>query len=388
MKRICFLVDSVFSYGGVQCVTSVIAKALSAKHEVTIVTFDTPTQKDTSMYALAEAKIAYRFFAYPPVGRLLNFLCKAYSAFYRKARPHWQWASDLYAFSSFPSPMRKSLSQELKSGHYDIIIGVHAPLSARLATLRPQLKGVSCIGWIHNSFEALFSSTSLYIGPQLRQHYLYQLRKLDKTVVLSYFDARAYEESLRGLHPMVIYNPLTLKPGSPSQGTSKRFLAIGRLSHLHKGFDVLIDAFRIFALEDKEWRLDIVGEGPEEKTLRTQIADCGLEERVSLHPFTSHIQDYYSRAQVYVLSSRWEGFGLVLVEAMAHGLPVISSDLPTSREIMGEKALYFAVGDVGQLAQRLKEATRIDWKAKSAEAIETAKKFDPDTITCQWETII
>ena len=247
MKKICFLVDSVFSFGGVQCVTAVIAKALSAKNEVTIVTFDDASQKDTSMYGLAEVDINYRFFAYPSVGWLHNKLCKAYSAFYRYARPKWQWASDLYARSSFPRPLRKALTTELIYGHYDVVVGVHAPLAARLATLRPQLHGVRCIGWIHNSFEALFSPTSLYIGPQLKQHYLYQLRKLDQSIVLSHFDAQLYTKNMTGLQPTVIYNPLTLKPGNPPQGTSKRFLAVGRLSHLHKGFDLLIEAFHSFS---------------------------------------------------------------------------------------------------------------------------------------------
>lgn len=387
MKRICFLVDSIFSFGGVQCVTAVIAKALSARYDVTIVTFDDASQKDTSMYGLADAGIDYRFFAYPSVGWLHTKLCKAYSAFYRYARPQWQWASDLYARSSFPRPLRRALTSELASGRYDVIVGVHAPLAARLATLKPRLQGTRCIGWIHNSFEALFAPTSLYIGPQLKQHYLYQLRKLDHNIVLSHFDAQLYAKNMTGLQPTVIYNPLTLKPGSPSQGTSKRFLAVGRLSHLHKGFDLLIEAFHIFSIKDQEWVLDIVGEGPEEAMLRKIITGYGLEQRVFIHPFTNRIQDYYSQAQVYVLSSRWEGFGLVLVEAMAHGLPVVSSDLPTSREIMGDKALYFDVGNVNQLAQQLWEATRIDWKAKSAESMETSRRFALNAIISQWECL-
>ena len=107
-----------------------------------------------------------------------------------------------------------------------------------------------------------------------------------------------------------------------------------------------------------------------------------------IHPFTTHIQEYYSKAQVYVLSSRWEGFGLVLVEAMAHGLPIVSSDLPTSKEIMGDFGLYFKNGDIEDLAERLEDATHIDWDKKSQEAIEIAKRFDIQNIISRWKDLI
>ena len=239
------------------------------------------------------------------------------------------------------------------------------------------------IGWVHNSYEALFGEKSLYIGPELRKHYEFQLAKLHHTVVLCQYDARQYH-----FPTQVIYNPLTLSPSALSTGTSKKFLAVGRFSRQHKGFDLLIDAFRLFAQKDSEWTLDIVGEGVEETLYRKMIADYGLQERITIHPFTNHIQDYYTDAQVYVLSSRWEGFGLVLVEAMAHGLPVVSSDLPTSQEIMGDFGLYFKNGDIEELALRLEEATRIDWQQKSKEAIDIAKRFNIDTIIKQWKTII
>jgi Glycosyltransferase len=123
---------------------------------------------------------------------------------------------------------------------------------------------------------------------------------------------------------------------------------------------LLIEAFSIFAKENQEWTLDIVGEGVEEQLYRKLIRDKKLKERITIHPFTNDIQRYYSEAQIYVLSSRWEGFGLVLLEAMAHGLPIISSDLPTSREILGDFGLFFANGDAHDMARQMAEATRMD----------------------------
>ena len=190
------------------------------------------------------------------------------------------------------------------------------------------------------------------------------------------------------LKTTVIYNPLTISPGTPSEGTSKRFLAVGRFSRQHKGFDLLIDAFNLFAQQNSEWKLDIVGEGPEEKMYRQKIAEYQLEDRILIHPFTNNIQAYYSQAQIYVLSSRWEGFGLVLVEAMAHGLPIVSSNLPTSLEIMGDFGLYFQNGNIKELAEKLNEATQIDWRKKSEEALAIANRFDITKVKAQWKEIL
>ena len=388
MKRICFLVDSIFSFGGVQRVTTVIAKELAKTYDVTIVSFDNPNTLDTSLYNLNDANINYRFFSYPSVGSFYNKICKAYSGLYQKYSFQSKWASNLYAKSSFPAPLRNALAKELRQGHYDFIIGVHAPLAARLATLRPYLPNTKLIGWIHNSFEALFSEASLYIGADRKHHYVYQFQKLDQVIVLYNQDAEAYNLYDSNFRPTVIYNPLTLKPGKPSEGNSHRFLAVGRFSHLHKGFDLLIEAFNMFSQQNSDWQLDIVGEGVEESLYKTLIHKYKLENRIIIHPFTNNIQDFYSHAQVYVLSSRWEGLPLVLVESMAHGLPIVSSDLPTCKEIMGEFALYFKNGDIIELAQKLEDATHLDWQAKSKEAMEIAQRFNIDHIIKQWKRLL
>ena len=383
MKRICFLTDSIFSFGGVQRVTAVIAKELAKDYDVTILTIDRPEQKDLSFYGLSDAHIHYRFFSFPHVPRWKNYFCKAYSYLYRRHLPQTKFTSDIYAHSSLPWEKRKALIKELKSGNYDVIIGVHAPLAVRLATCRHALKGTRLIGWIHNSYEALFGKGSLYIGPELCKHYEFQLAKLDATVVLCHDDSQKYHIPTR-----VIYNPLTLLPDAPSEGMSKKFLAVGRFSRLHKGFDLLIEAFRIFAEQNSEWTLNIVGEGVEEPLYRQLIAEYHLENRITIHPFTNHIQQYYHDAQVYVLSSRWEGFGLVLVEAMAHGLPVISSNLPTSQEIMGDFGLYFINGDVNGMARQMQVATQLDWQETSKQALQIAARFNIDTIINQWKQLI
>ena len=119
--------DSIFTIGGVQRVTAVIAKELAKDYDVTIITLDHPSAKDTSLYGLEEANIHYRFFSYPKVGTAKEAICKAYSYLYRKVLPQTQYTSELYAHSSFPSENRDALTAELLQGNYDVIIGDHAP---------------------------------------------------------------------------------------------------------------------------------------------------------------------------------------------------------------------------------------------------------------------
>ena len=302
--------------------------------------------------------------------------------------PQCRWCSDLYARSSYPSELRKAILTELKQGQYDVIIGVHAPLAARLAAIKRHLPSAKCIGWLHNSYEALFGEESLYIGAKRCRHYIYQFRKLNDVVVLCKDDANRYTTFDNKFTPTVIYNPLTLKQGTPSNGTSKRFLTIGRFTPLHKGIDLLIEAFNLFSQKNQEWNLDIVGEGTEESSFRKLISQYKLEDRVTIHPFTNSIEEYYANAQIYVLSSRWEGMPLVLVEAMAHGLPIVTSDLPVSKEIMGDFGMYFENGNIEDLSLKLEEATHIDWQAKSKEALAIAQRFDIENIIKQWKELI
>lgn len=388
MKRICFVVDSIFSIGGVQRVTAVIAKGLARDYDVTIVTFDNPVSKDISLYGLDEADIKYRFFSYPRIRSLKKWFCKLYSGIYLKLKLNGIWWSDLYARSSFPSELRNALATELQKVQYDTIIGVHAPLAARLATLKPMLQNTKLIGWLHNSFGALFENTSYFIGLERKRHYIYQFRKLNHTIVLCQDDANKYHQYDHAIMPMVIYNPLTLVPGKESLGNTKRFLTIGRFTPLHKGIDLLIEAFHLFAENNNTWNLDIIGEGGEKDSYKALISKYELEGRITIHPFTNTIQDYYSHAQVYVLSSRWEGMPLVLVEAMSHGLPIVASDLPVCKEVLGDFGLYFKTGNVQELAQKMEEATKIDWQKKSKEALHISNKFNAEHIIAQWKALI
>ena len=370
-----------------QRVTAVIAEELTKYYDVTIVSFENSQQKNLAMYNLKDYPIKFVFTHFPEPGKWKSLSYNIYSNLYKNILPKTAMTSDLYAHSSFPRQKREAVVKVLKEGQFDTIIAVNSYLSMRLATIKRDLGHVKTIGWIYNSFQAFLREGSPYLGTELKYHYGRQLQKLDETVLLYLQDSEMYYRAY-GFSPFVIPNPLTIKPGAPATGKNKRFLAVGRLTPMHKGFDLLIKAFDKFAQQNQDWYLDIVGDGPEKDMLNKMIESRNLNKRIKIHPYTENIQMYYTQASVYVSSSRWKNFGLVLVQAMAHGLPVISSDLPSSKEILGDFGMYFKNGDVDDLANQLEAATRMDWQAKSDEAIMIAQRFNVSVIVEQWKTLI
>ena len=387
MKKICFIADSIFKSSGKQRVTAVIAEELTKYYDVTIVTFEDPEQQDLTMYDLKNYPIKFVYTHFPEIGKWKELSYNIYNYLYKNLLPKTATTSDMYAHSSFPRQRREAVVKVLKEGNYDVIIAVNSYLSMRLATIKKDLGGVKAIGWIYNSFNAFIREGSPYLGTELKYHYGRQLQKLDETVLLYLQDSEMYYHAY-GFSPFVIPNPLTIKPGTPASAKNRRFLAIGRLVPQHKGFDLLIKAFDKFAQHNQDWFLDIVGDGPEKAALNKMIENRYLTRRVKIHPYTEDIQKYYSQASIYVSSSRWKDFGLVLVHAMAHGLPVISSDLPSSKEILGDFGIYFKNGDVDDLAKKLEDATYMDWQPKSDEALMLAQRFNVSVIAEQWKTLI
>lgn len=120
-------------------------------------------------------------------------------------------------------------------------------------------------------------------------------------------------------------------------------------------------------------------------------SENGLEDRVRIEPFTNDVNSYYVQAGVYVLASRWEGMPLVLMEAMAHGLPVIASNLPIVEELLGESraAVLFENGNIAELAERMVGmATSTDLAERGRIAMEYAREFSINNIIKEWKEII
>jgi glycosyltransferase involved in cell wall biosynthesis len=162
-----------------------------------------------------------------------------------------------------------------------------------------------------------------------------------------------------GENPFVIPNPVDVQPVVWQGGTcgnARYICAIGRLVH-QKGFDVLIRAFA--KMEARNARLVILGEGPLRKELADLAEVLGVGDRVSMPGFVEEPWQILANASVFALSSRWEGFGNVLVEALAVGVPIVATDCPGGpRDILdgGRYGMLVPVDDVTALSEALDRA--------------------------------
>jgi glycosyltransferase involved in cell wall biosynthesis len=181
-------------------------------------------------------------------------------------------------------------------------------------------------------------------------------------------------------------------PVAPATRAQNTVLAMGRLVPA-KGFDVLLRAWQQVAAEEPGWQLVVHGEGEERAHLTALIRKFGLEGRASLLGVCDDPTQTYGRASVFCLSSRYEGFGLVLIEAMAFGLPIVSTDCETGpRELLspGEDALVVAREDANALAKALLTVIRQPELAArlGASGRQKASRFALERIALQWDALV
>lgn len=180
------------------------------------------------------------------------------------------------------------------------------------------------------------------------------VRRFDRFVVLSSEDA-GYWGALPNIQ--VIPNAARHLGAGYSDGTCKRVIAVGRLDY-QKGFDRLLEAWDIVQKDGKhqDWHLDIYGQGEWKEMLQQMIDSRGLSETATLHEPTTQIGDEYVRSGMLVMSSHYEGFPMVMIEAMACGLPVVSFDFKCGpRDIIDENVNGILVheGDISGLARAM-----------------------------------
>lgn len=218
--------------------------------------------------------------------------------------------------------------------------------------------------------------------------------RLDALAVLTDADRADYARMLGAARTRVeqIPNAVPELGGGVASPDSRVVVAAGRLTP-QKGFDLLIPAFAQVAREHPDWQLRIHGAGPQRAELRRLIVEHDLYSNVFLMGPTAQLGEALAQGSIFVLSSRFEGFGMVIVEAMSKGLAVVSFDCPRGpSEIIsdGRDGLLVPELDVAALGSAV--AALAGDPRRRAElgraAIETARRYDREAIGARWDALL
>ena len=210
------------------------------------------------------------------------------------------------------------------------------------------------------------------------------VRPFDRFVVLTEEDAALWGD-LPNLR--VIPNPLPFYSDSPSDCSARQLLAIGRHDE-QKHFDLLIDLWAQLAPEYPAWRLVIVGDGELRPKLAAQIKRLELKN-VELMPPTNQVQDLYRASSIYAMTSRYEGMGLVLIEAQQMGVPSVAFACPCGpRDVItdGVDGYLLEVGDHAGFIQALRRLmdSEAECQRMGAAARIASERYDLEHIMKSW----
>ncbi len=303
----------------------------------------------------------------------------------------------IFHFLRLRNKFRKALRSTVENFKPDVVV-LASDWQTLMGAVVQSVNPIPVIAEFHNTYAHIMrkvESSENWLRKVVTQFYYRQtisnLRKCLKLVVLTEIDAQNWRRHFDNV--CVIPNPVTLYPDviDDIPKDNGRIIFVGRFNH-EKRIDRLITAFSMFADRYPDWHVDIFGDGNEKENLLRQIDECGLVNRVVIHEPTKAIYDEYKRSEMLVLCSEHEASPLVLVEAMACGVPCVSLDCPTGpRAIIkdGETGLLAKDGDVNDLASKIEwliihESERKEM-GRRARAFAASRK--QDVVMGQWEKL-
>lgn len=213
------------------------------------------------------------------------------------------------------------------------------------------------------------------------------LIRLDKFVVLTHED----KDQWKGLDNLcVISNPITILSESQSNCQNKQAIAVGRYTY-QKGFDLLIQAWRIVHQDHPDWILNVYGGGNKED-YQKQANELGLQDVINCNGPVNNIVEKYQESSIFILSSRFEGFGLVLAEAMSAGVAPVAFACPCGpRDIIhnGEDGILCENGNISELAKGICSLIEDEEKRKrmGLNAAKNIQRYCLDNIMHQWDDL-
>lgn len=256
--------------------------------------------------------------------------------------------------SVFIYPIDKFKTRKIRKDKYDVAIAFSGHLNDCYVTLK-HIKANKKIVWAHGMIYQY-----LLMSPAFEKMY----KKFDKIVSINHIDQNDifYCKPYLKYDIVNIYNPTYKKKETKEENLKSKYgkyiLSVARLEE-PKDFITLIEAYNELDEEmKKEYSLVIVGDGPDRKKIEKEIGKLNLKDRVYLTGSQDNVDKYYQSASLFVLSTKSEGLGMVIVESMGNGCPVIATDAPYGpRDIIGnnEYGILCPVGNFKKMSVAIKE---------------------------------
>ena len=328
------IVVGVLNMGGLEKVTINIANELSKQHDVEMIVI----KENQKYYPLAtnikviEGRVKYNIFE--KIFRRLNL------AVMKQQR-----------FGYFKE--NYFVKKVLHHNDYDVVIatdGAHTMITANALKVMDKDKKPKFVSWLHNDFNTYYYK----YYKTYQTEFAKSLGIADQVVTLSNDDCRDYSQF--NSNTVTIYNPLTIKHTEISNLKNSEVIFVGRLIREQKGLDFLLDIAQ--HLKNSEIKIRVVGDGQDKAWLEQEIERRQLQDIIILHgSVKKNIEKLYANASLFISTSRWEGFGLVVTEAMACGLPIISFDNSGPKEILegGKYGILIPKYNIKQFAHEILE---------------------------------
>lgn len=388
--KILIIADNIFTLGGVQRVVTVLSNQLAKSHKVEIVCTSKGVIEAREMYGLENSiKVikSNKMGQTSLFNRLLKKILKLCT--YKSGRDSVLYNINILSMIYVPLSSKRKYAKLINENQYDVVIATEGKHSLVLGAIVNKIKAKT-IGWQHSSYEAYLETPGKYY---FNQHTLFRkyMDNLDKVVVLTENDKIKYRREL-SIEAHVQYNPVAFSTDKKADLNNKIILFVGRLNIMLKGIDMLLEAFTEVLRHHPECKLRIVGDGEDRDKISKLIDEHGIADNVTLVGATSNVLEEYLAASVLVSTSRWEGFGLTIIEAMESGLPVVAYENTGPSEIIrtNEGGVLVKKGDTQVLAKAVTEILSDDCRRKilGKKAIARADDFSVDKIAKEWEIII
>lgn len=378
--KIAIITNSIYTFGGEQRVVCLIANELSKKYNVTIYTTD---KTENNIYHISDniEKIFFKPFE-------SNILIKGFRFFLRfpilKNLKKLQFVQSICYYNKINAIKLINLLEN----KYDVVIGVSGELTMLLGLAQKYGLKSKTIGWEHNSFNNYFriKNQSFYKMDKL---WLYCTEKINKIVLLNELYTEQYSKTFNK-SCTYIYNPRSFISTKKADLVNKTFITCCRFVE-GKGIDLLLKSFKSFSEINQDWKLLLVGEGPEKNKYLKFIKKNNLSERIIFLGKRNDIKELLLDSSVYVLPSRWEGFPMSLTEAYEVGLPCIFYDIdaivPFSKNNSGLICKSYDTKDFANAMQKFATSYELR-KEYSTNAISFANQLSIENISKQWFELI